>query len=159
VPAVMETRYGLALLDDRRDELPHQVISENGCRGTLARVAWAAGGLEKLGGNRNRRQILACLAQQDRVGLVQAVDCRSFGSVDLGPFVTEAVAVIALGQRRALPYAGRSAGKLADQARPVVNVGRRAGSTIDCPFAIGESSDRAADPRDRAQQIDREVDS
>ena len=95
-----------------------------------ARVAGAAGGLEELGRDGDRGEVLAGLAQQDRVRLVQAVDGRALRAVDLGPLVAEAVAAVALGQRRPLPDAGRAAGELADQARPVVDLRGGAGLAV-----------------------------
>ena len=121
-------------------------------------VARAAGRLEELGGHGHRGQVLAGLAQEDRVRLVQAIDGRAFRAVDLGPLVAEAVAVVALGQRRPFPDPGRPAGELADQARPVVDVRRGARLAVGGPVAGGEPGDGAADPRDRAEQVDGEVD-
>ena len=52
VQAVVEAGHGGPALDDRRDELPHQVVAEDGRRRALGRVARAAGRLEELGGHR-----------------------------------------------------------------------------------------------------------
>ena len=115
--------------------------------GTFRGVARAAFRFEKLGRDLNRGKVLTRLPQQDRVGLMQAIDGRSFRSVDLGPFVAEAVAVIALGQRGPFPYAGRACGELADQARPVVDIRGRARPAVDGAVASSKSGNRTADPR------------
>ena len=100
------------------------------------RVAGAAGGLEELGGHGDRGEVLAGLAEQDRVGLVQAVDGRAFRAVDLGPLVAEAVAAVALGQRRPFPDAGRPASRT-----------RRSGTTSRRPPTAGRACRRAVRSR------------
>ena len=84
---------------------------------------------------------------------MQPIDGRALGAVDLGPFVAKAVAVISLGQRRPFPHAYGAAGELADERRPIVDIRRRARAAVGRLRALGETSDRARDARDRAQQI------
>src|SRR5262249_28675277 len=76
VETVEEAGDGGTTFDDRRDELPHQVVAKHGGRRALVRIARAVGWLEELGGDCYRRQVLAGLAEEDRVRLVQPVDRR-----------------------------------------------------------------------------------
>ncbi len=124
VQTIVKARNGRAAFHDRRDELPHQVVAEDrgGC--ALRGVARAVGGLDIFGRNRDRGEVLARLAQENRIGLVQPVGSRPLRAVDLRPLVAEAVAIIALGQGCSLPDPRRAAGEYADQTRPVINVRR-----------------------------------
>src|SRR4051794_5438690 len=62
VQPVIKAGDGLPALDDGRDELPHQVITEDGGRRALRGIARAARGLEIFRGNLDWRKVLSGLA-------------------------------------------------------------------------------------------------
>src|SRR5205085_1196329 len=97
-------------------------------------------------------------AEHDLIGHVKAIDGRTFGAIDFGPLVAKAFEAVAFGQRRAFPDARRSAGELADQTGPIVDVARRAVAAVGRFGARGEAGSRTADSLERSHQILREVD-
>ncbi len=125
---LVKTGHRVPPLDDRRHEFPHQVVAEHRGRLAFGRVSRAAGRLEPLA--RARRPA----PDPGRFCPAGWCSARAIGrrprprTVDLGPFVAEAVAPVALGQRGAFPDAGRPGGELAEDARPIVHVRGRAGS-------------------------------
>jgi len=169
VQTIVKARNGRAALHDRRDELPHQVVAEDrgGC--ALRGVARAVGGLEIFGRNRDRSEVLARLAQENRIGLVQPVDSRPLRAVDLRPLVAEAVAIVALwpGLFPPRPLCGRWRIRRSDTTshpRPREDMACRRGSghagrTVPRRRARHEDRDRVVSPGrdDRSEPRRREV--
>src|SRR4029078_7379514 len=107
-------------------------------------VARASGRLEELLWHSDRRQILASLAYQDGIRLMQPINGRRLAGVNFRPFVAESFTAVSFGQGGSLPNAGGARFELANDARPVVDIGRRTRVTVGRHCGLSELSHGSA---------------
>ena len=122
--------HGIPSFGDGRAEFPDQIVTEDVSRFAFVWITWTVGRLKEFLRHINRGNVFSGFSEPDFIRFVQTVTDSCFGTIDFSQLMTKAIEAISFGNSCPFPDANASIFEYADQCRPVIHVGWRAGLAI-----------------------------